>query len=67
MHVAAHVAKERPSHWRYQCVLMVALYSCGGDTCTVNDLLDGLERTSDKLPAIGTGRAIINAVNATAH
>ncbi len=21
MHVAAHVAKERTSHWRYQCVL----------------------------------------------
>ena len=32
----------------------------------VNDLLDGLEHTSDKIPEIGTGRVIINAVNAKA-
>lgn len=54
----------------HQCViwwaLKIALYSCEGGICVVNDLLDGLERTSDKLPAIGTGRAIFNAVNAKA-
>lgn len=41
---------------------MISLYSCEGGMCAVNDLLDGLERTSDKLPAIGTGREIFNAV-----
>lgn len=45
---------------------MMVLYSCGGETyvvCVVNDLLEGLERTYDKLPEIGTGRAIFNAEN----